>query len=115
MPCGEVVEPDATMLFRYSALTFNGHRIHYDAAYARTVEGYDGLVLHGPLMATLLLGLAGRHGEVARFSFRGTAPVTVGAGAITACGRPQAGGAALWVARADGALAMTAQADFASP
>ena len=47
-------------LFRYSALTFNGHRIHYDVDYCRDVEGYPGLVVHGPLLATLLMDLAGR-------------------------------------------------------
>ena len=55
-PEGRIVQtltPDAVMLFRYSALTFNGHRIHYDLAYAREVEGYPGLVVHGPLIATL--------------------------------------------------------------
>src|SRR5215213_10868753 len=54
-PAGEVVRtltPDAVLLFRYSALTFNGHRIHYDLAYAREVEGYPALVVHGPLIAT---------------------------------------------------------------
>jgi hydroxyacyl-ACP dehydratase HTD2-like protein with hotdog domain len=53
----KAVTADAVMLFRYSALTFNGHRIHYDADYCRQVEGYPGLVVHGPLIATLLLGL----------------------------------------------------------
>jgi 3-methylfumaryl-CoA hydratase len=50
------VEADAVMLFRYSAATFNGHRIHYDGDYCRSVEGYPGLVVHGPLIATMLLG-----------------------------------------------------------
>lgn len=52
----QAVVADATMLFRYSAATFNGHRIHYDSDYCRSVEGYPGLVVHGPLIATLLLG-----------------------------------------------------------
>ena len=47
--------PDAVLLFRYSALTFNGHRIHYDMPYVRDVEGYPGLIVHGPLTATLLM------------------------------------------------------------
>lgn len=51
------VTPDPVLLFRYSALTFNGHRIHYDRNYAQEVEGYPGLVVHGPLLATLLLDL----------------------------------------------------------
>ncbi len=65
-----------TQLFRYSALTFNGHRIHYDRTYAREVEGYPGLVVHGPLQATWLLHLAarlaGRTPET--FRFRGLSP-----------------------------------------
>jgi 3-methylfumaryl-CoA hydratase len=54
----EAVHADSVMLFRYSAATFNGHRIHYDADYCRSVEGYPGLIVHGPLIATLLLNLA---------------------------------------------------------
>ena len=71
------VELDPTLLFRYSALTFNGHRIHYDRAYATEVEGYDGLVVHGPLQATLLLNLAATaFGKCPRrFSYRGQAPL----------------------------------------
>ena len=66
------------MLFRYSALTFNGHRIHYDLDFCRKDEGYPGLVVHGPLIATLLLDLPRRHlpgRRVARFSFRALAPL----------------------------------------
>jgi 3-methylfumaryl-CoA hydratase len=66
---------DSTVLFRYSALTFNGHRIHYDLDYARDVEGYGGLVVHGPLLAQLLLLFAGEGGVVCGFSFRATAPL----------------------------------------
>lgn len=66
---------DSTLLYRYSALTFNGHRIHYDLDYARNVEGYDGLVVHGPLLAQMLLLLASEAGEVAEFSFRATSPL----------------------------------------
>ena len=72
----EVLTPDTTLLFRYSALTFNGHRIHYDEDYARTVEGYDGLVVHGPLLAHLLMDLAQRQlGNLTTFSYRATAPL----------------------------------------
>lgn len=74
------VVPDSTLLFRYSALTFNGHRIHYDHSYATREEGYPGLVVQGPLMATLLLQLA----QAARpdhrlltFEFRAMAPAFV--------------------------------------
>ncbi|MEX0341746.1 MAG: MaoC family dehydratase N-terminal domain-containing protein [Erythrobacter sp.] len=69
--------PDERLLFRYSALTFNTHRIHYDAPYTREVEHYRGLVVHGPLTASLLLQLAGSHfGEnrLASFTFRGVSP-----------------------------------------
>src|SRR6218665_2259233 len=54
------VRPDEVLLFRSSALTFNGHRIHYDRRYANAVEGYPGLIVHGPLIATLLLDLLRR-------------------------------------------------------
>ncbi|MFZ5963133.1 FAS1-like dehydratase domain-containing protein [Thalassococcus sp. BH17M4-6] len=67
---------DSTMLFRYSALTFNGHRIHYDGEYAKRVEGYDGLVVHGPLQAQLLMLMLDRPEDPLRsFKFRMTAPL----------------------------------------
>ncbi|SLN45789.1 hypothetical protein PEL8287_02363 [Roseovarius litorisediminis] len=67
---------DSTMLFRYSALTFNGHRIHYDIDYAKKVEGYGGLVVHGPLLAQLLILLAEKQlGSLTSFEFRATAPL----------------------------------------
>lgn len=69
--------PDPRLLFRYSALTFNTHRIHYDAPYARDVERYCGLVVHGPLTASLLLHLAESHlgaNRLASFAFRGISP-----------------------------------------
>ncbi len=73
--------PDERLLFRYSALTFNTHRIHYDTPYAREIERYRGLVVHGPLTASLLLQLAAEHyGEnrLTRFAFRGLSPAIVG-------------------------------------
>src|SRR3954462_7775405 len=73
----QTLTPDAVMLFRYSALTFNGHRIHYDLAYAREIEAYPGLVVHGPLIATLLLRAAAeaRPGRPVRtVAFRGLPP-----------------------------------------
>ncbi len=85
----ETVTPDPVMLFRYSALTFNGHRIHYDHPYVTKVEGYPGLVVHGPLIATLLCELARRetgNRAIAQFSFRAisplfdTAPFTIAGG-----------------------------------
>lgn len=75
-----LVEPDPVWLFRYSALTFNGHRIHYDADYARNVEGYRGIVFHAPLTATLLMDLARESLEVPslqEFSFRAVSPLFV--------------------------------------
>lgn len=67
---------DSTLLFRYSALTFNGHRIHYDLDYARDVEGYGGLVVHGPLLAQHLMLMATElMGPLAKFSFRATSPL----------------------------------------
>jgi 3-methylfumaryl-CoA hydratase len=66
----------STLLFRYSALTFNGHRIHYDLEYARQVEGYDGLVVHGPLLAQKLMLMAQAElGPLDTFEFRATAPL----------------------------------------
>jgi 3-methylfumaryl-CoA hydratase len=73
--------PSEALLFRYSALTFNSHRIHYDFPYATREEGYRGLVVHGPLTATLLLDLAQRQfgdNAVRRFDFRGTSPAICG-------------------------------------
>ncbi len=71
------VRPDSRLLFRFSALTFNAHRIHYDRAYAVDVEGYPGLVVHGPLTAALLLQLVRQSTPrpVVAFSFRGVAPL----------------------------------------
>lgn len=75
------ITPDPVLLFRYSALTFNSHRIHYDRDYAQNAEGYDDLVVHGPLQATLLLNMAAKASgkPPKRFSYRGVAPVTLGA------------------------------------
>jgi 3-methylfumaryl-CoA hydratase len=76
-----VLRPSEPLLFRYSALTFNSHRIHYDLPYATVEEGYRGLVVHGPLTATLLLDLAARRfgdNVLKRFDFRGTSPAICG-------------------------------------
>lgn len=71
------VTPDPRLLFRFSALTFNAHRIHYDRPYAINEEGYPGLVVHGPLTAVLLLELVRQHSQrpISSFSFRGMAPL----------------------------------------
>ncbi|RJX65625.1 hypothetical protein D6858_15100 [Tsuneonella suprasediminis] len=73
--------PDSRLLFRYSALTFNAHRIHYDAPYAHDIERYRGLVVHGPLSASLLLQLAARElgdNRLTGFTFRGVSPAIAG-------------------------------------
>ncbi len=98
--------PDTTLLFRYSALTFNGHRIHYDETYARDVEGYDGLVVHAPLLAHLLMGLAQRQlGELREFAYRATAPL-LHHEAASLCWRD----GVAWVRAADGRQCMVAEA-----
>ncbi len=100
---------DPVVLFRYSALTFNGHRIHYDRTHAVETEGYPGLVVHGPLLATLLLELAAEEREVTRFAFRATAPVFDGED-FTACLKPEGEDLKLWVRGTDGRQAMEATA-----
>ena len=108
------IEPDDVLLFRYSALTFNGHRIHYDRRYVTEVEGYPGLIVHGPLIATLLVELLRRHrpdATLAHFEFRAVSPL-FDIAAFDVCGRPADDGATidLWARRLDGGLAMTATA-----
>ncbi|MEM9734613.1 MAG: MaoC family dehydratase N-terminal domain-containing protein [Pseudomonadota bacterium] len=104
------ITPSTVQLFRYSALTFNGHRIHYDREYCQDVEGYPGIIVHGPLIATLLAGFAQQQAgkELKTFNFRAvsplfdTAPFTIhtdGAGQI-------------WAQTPDGNLAMKAEAVF---
>ncbi|MEX0301834.1 MAG: acyl dehydratase [Leisingera sp.] len=96
----------STLLFRYSALTFNGHRIHYDLDYARDVEGYAGLVVHGPLLAQQLMLLAEElMGPLAEFSFRATSPLMHFESADLCCN-----GQDLWVRGPDGRQCMGAMA-----
>ena len=105
-----VITTDPVLLFRYSALTFNGHRIHYDADYARTVEGYGGLVVHGPLIATLLAQLAQAvAGPLAGFSYRGQTAAICGE-TLTLNAQFDSGGLSLTALGADGRLLMTAAA-----
>ena len=111
------IVPDDVLLFRYSALTFNGHRIHYDRRYATGVEGYPGLVVHGPLIAMLLLDLVRRHESravVERFSFRAVRP-TFDEHAFFVSGEPSADGrhVRLWAHDHQGWLTMQAEADLA--
>jgi len=108
------VLPDPVLLFRYSALTANTHRIHYDRPFATDVEGYPGLVVHGPLIATLLLHhLLARHpgANPVRFAFRAVRPLFDGA-PFRLCGSAPSpdGSIALHAADADGALCMDAVA-----
>jgi 3-methylfumaryl-CoA hydratase len=108
------IVPDDVLLFRYSALTFNGHRIHYDRRYVTEVEGYPGLVVHGPLIATLLLDLLRRErpdAEVASFRFKAVRP-TFDLHAFHVNGRPQSDGRTvhLWAADHEGWLTMDATA-----
>ncbi|SFD44538.1 FAS1-like dehydratase domain-containing protein [Roseivivax sediminis] len=110
------VEPSSTLLFRYSAMTFNGHRIHYDRDHAVRSEGYDGLVVHGPMQAALLLmfagDLAGRAPD--RLSFRGMSPLTDTGGAFHLnAAQVEDGRQALWTARDGGPEAMRAEAGWA--
>ncbi len=109
--------PDDVLLFRYSALTFNGHRIHYDRRYVTEVEGYPGLVVHGPLIATLLLDLLARErpdARLARFAFKALRPSFDGR-RLRVSGQPQDdGGLRLWAQDDEGWLAMDARAELFS-
>jgi 3-methylfumaryl-CoA hydratase len=106
---------DETLLFRYSALTFNTHRIHYDRRYAIEREGYPGLVVHGPLLATLLVDLAAdAHPDrlLTEYRFRALAPVFDGA-PFTACAKAESSDeTALWIVTRDGTIAMEATVAF---
>lgn len=105
------ITPSEVMLFRYSALTFNGHRIHYDRDYARDVEGYQSLVFHGPLTATLLADLSvAETGEpLTSFSFRGLAPLFDDE-PFTISGSRDGNELALWATTPSGGIAMQASA-----
>lgn len=104
---------EAPLLFRYSALTFNSHRIHYDRSYATEVEGYAGLVVHGPMQAALLMNYACqiRGHAPARFSYRGQSPLFDGE-PFTLNASEENGMMKLWSARTDGHLCMAAEASW---
>lgn len=117
VPWRRRVTPDAVLLFRFSALTFNSHRIHYDRAWAMDVEGYPGLVVHGPLASTLLIDFArdnnpGRtfltYTTQARAPLFDTAPFEL-RGRPTADGK----GCEIWTVTPEGTVAMSAQVAFA--
>lgn len=105
-------QPDPVMLFRYSALTYNGHRIHYDRDYAMRQEHYPGLVVHGPLLATLLAEQVARQAAnetLVHFRFRALRPV-FDADRLLLCGRRTGETLALWTVNQDGFVTMTAAA-----
>jgi len=109
------VEPDPVLLFRYSALTYNSHRIHYDRRYAMEREGYAGLVVQGPLLVTLLLELARERDAAARVrecSFRALRP-TLDLAPFRLQGRREAGKIELWSLDHEGCLGMTATVGIA--
>jgi 3-methylfumaryl-CoA hydratase len=105
---------DPVLLFRYSALTFNGHRIHYDRDYVTKVEGYPGLIFHGPLQAALIVELAARlHGgqPPKKFGYRGMQPLFEGS-EFSVNANDGAGGMELWTANAEGQPTMRATATW---
>jgi 3-methylfumaryl-CoA hydratase len=111
------LDADDVLLFRYSALTFNGHRIHYDRRFATETEGYPGLVVHGPLIATLLLDLYWRNmprSRIERFEFRSVSPL-FDVAPFTLRGKPESDGktVSLWATGPSDALAMMATARVA--
>jgi len=111
------VLPDDVLLFRYSALTFNGHRIHYDRKYVTEVEGYPGLIVHGPLIATLLADLLRRNlpdARLLRFEFRAVRPV-FDISPFKLHGKPSLDGKSvqLWTEDHEGWLTMQATATLA--
>lgn len=109
------IDPDPVLLFRYSALIFYGHRIHYDADYTRDVEGYPGLVVHGPLTATLLIDFGMQHAAGRRLSaidIRAMSPLFAPEPFFLE-GREDGNTLSLWARKTDGTLAMTVTLDIA--
>lgn len=108
------MKAEAPLLFRYSALTFNGHRIHYDRRYVTEVEGYPGLIVHGPLQAALLVNYAAElHGLAPkRFRFRGVSAL-FDDDAFTLHATRDGDGLKLWTARENGSVCMVATAHWA--
>lgn len=107
-PEGELWQPDEVNLFRFSAATFNGHRIHYDLPYTTEIEGYPALIVHGPFTAARLAGLAQRHGDMAKFGFRAMAPLFLGQPIFLR----RASDTVFEAVRADGATAMQATVEY---
>ena len=109
------VKPDPVLLFRYSALTFNGHRIHYDQPFCMETEGYEGLVVHGPLLATMMLDLVQQqfsNAKIKDFQFRALAPV-FDTMTFEVCGSQLTKSEVnVWIRRNDGVLAMSGTANL---
>jgi 3-methylfumaryl-CoA hydratase len=110
------ITPDPVLLFRYSALTYNGHRIHYDRDYAVNTEFYPALVVHGPLLATLLAELVAKNIPEARmetFAFRAQRP-SFDTDKFTVCGKRDGDTLSLWTCSHDGFIGMTAKVKLRS-
>lgn len=107
----KTITPSSTTLFRYSALTFNGHRIHYDLDYCREVEGYRNLVIHGPLTATLLAAYAEEtsNARLVEFTYRALSPALIG-DSITLRANVEGKQLALYATLENGAICMQAEA-----
>jgi 3-methylfumaryl-CoA hydratase len=107
------IHPTDPLLFRYSALTFNSHRIHYDRRYVTETEGYPGLIVHGPLIATLLIDLLRRNTDraIASFRFRAVSPL-FDIAPFSVHGAQDGDNVALWARNPTGHLAMEADATF---
>lgn len=110
----QIWHPDPVMLFRFSALTFNSHRIHYDAPYAQEVAHYPALVVHGPLAAMAMAELVRQNDArpLKRFTFSALRPLFAGRPFTTHAKPNESGGLSVWIADHEGALAMSAEASF---
>ncbi|MSP67272.1 MAG: acyl-CoA dehydrogenase [Alphaproteobacteria bacterium] len=114
-PWTRTLQPDPVMLFRFSALTFNGHRIHYDQPYTTKVEGHRGVIVHGPLTAILLLDLVRRFAPgraLATFGFRTRRPFFVDQ-PLTLVGVPEGQGVGLFALTPEGLIGMRGEVSFA--
>jgi 3-methylfumaryl-CoA hydratase len=115
VPWRATIKPDPVLLFRFSALTFNSHRIHYDRTWATEVEGYPGLVVHGPLTTTLLVDFARDHNpgrRVVAYATQARAPLFDTA-PFELRGRPSAKGCECWAVTPEGTIAMSADIELA--
>jgi len=111
----KAIQADPVLLFRFSALTFNGHRIHYDQPYVTGTEGYPGLIVHGPLMGLLQMELARRSNPARiarRFEFRALSPVFAGGAFSVQARREEDGSVTTWVADQNGGLTQQGGATF---